>query len=1286
MEFDMKKFISCILVMVITMSLFGTLPANAENDSLEPNAQIETDISVQGTNSFGNLMTRALTTEMDKQEENNGCNIFSIEMNGANASVSFETTEDCTLLVAVYTENGEQMLASGNTAVVKGETETLVTIDTDSMPQYYYLRGFLVDSDTLRPVCTVYESPNYTQEMQEFFEKTVDDFDLEKVLNLDEDESNNFAVFSDETIIIKQNGTFNRVTKADDNTHTYVIANADDAVKSLKNGNIFTCEYGNETLIVKVDRISISGLDVTVYGQDTSMEEVFDYIKIDATQENEEPTFDASDLPDGVTYNGIVEEFSQIRTNYNMNHAKLAKAIEGEGSISKSLSFSFNAVKLGTDKANVKITGGLKEQIKPTIKFYLSSSYYYLETKIDISSTINVSISGNVKGEIELGTVGFSPIPGVYIECPISFVIEASISLKVSGTLKATVGIALEKDQKAKNISSTPKLELDASIEGSVFIGFAIEGRIGIIDDKISKMGIKSKIGAEISGKIALYKPQSESVKHECKNCIEGNISAKNSLSFEASLLNVPWLSFSNTFYENRVKLCDWYYSIDYNEFEFTSCPHKTYRVTIQLKDTNNKPVIGEKITFGGLYTNVFGTTDQNGKVEGWFSKGEYLFTAKKDDQTVSRKVVIRDNSKSIVLRFKSLNNKDNLDDEIYNQRLSLGGNHSGFVSKDGDLYMWGSNDGGQLGDGTTKDSSIPIKVMENVKYISLGDDHSAEITDDESLYMWGYNHIGEIGIGEYSYLSIKHYVPPTKILDNVKQVALGDRYSAAITTNGDLYTWGWGDAGKLGNGSTASCSSPKKIMSNVKYVTLGIWHSAAIKEDGSLYLWGNNSSGELGNDSKRASYYPVKILDNVKYVSLGYKHSAAITEDGSLYMWGDNRYGQLGNGTIEDSLIPIKIMDNVKYVSIAGNYSAVITEDSNLLTWGSNYAGELGKGDTEKSLIPVNIISDINNVSLGTGFDDGIDGSHSAAVTKNGELYTWGYNYYEQLGNGESGIDENYSKRKCLVPIKIEIPSSNSYSTVSTLSLESNYSTETFNLGQSTTLLADEEYGIPTICGAAISYRGLNQNETYNFYAMKSENAKNPLNSDNLLYITQSVSDDNGNLEIPYVAKEQYKNAVTFVKASSKNDLSSAQVTIPDILCNGEEQFAEPEVTLDGKALTEGVDYDVEKRYNAVYPGEYELIITGIRNYRGEVSATYNIYCEHNFANNKCTICKSLKDSVGDDNGDDVVGVADLVVLQEFLLAKRKDISINADIDKDGVIDVFDLCLLRKILSQLIA
>ena len=390
----MKKWISCILVMVMTISIFGTLPANAENGSLEPNSQMETDISMQGTNSFGNILTNELTAEMDKQEENNWCNIFSIEMNGTDATVSFETTENCTLVVAVYDESGEQMLASGNTAVVKGETEALVTIDTDSMPQYYYLRGFLVDSDTLRPVCTVYESPNYTQEMQAFFAKTVNDFDSEKVLNLDESESNNFAVFSNETIIIEQNGTTNRVTKADDSTRTYVIANADNTVKSLKNGDVFTCKNSDETLIVKVDNISVSGSTVTINSQDTSAEEVFDYVKIDTTVQNAE----------------ISQKRSSVQSNdlYTDKEPKIYGAgisKEIKPSCTKSVEFSTPEI---SQYFTVGVSGGIEMTVSAPIKFYynfksLKEQYLYTEFKIEYVSKIFAAIDGEAKLPIDLG-------------------------------------------------------------------------------------------------------------------------------------------------------------------------------------------------------------------------------------------------------------------------------------------------------------------------------------------------------------------------------------------------------------------------------------------------------------------------------------------------------------------------------------------------------------------------------------------------------------------------------------------------------------------------------------------------------------------------------------------------------------------------------------------------------------------------------------------------------------------------------------------------------------------
>lgn len=1290
----MKKWISCILVMVMTISIFGTLPANAENSSLEPNSQMETDISVRGTNSFGNLLTNELTAEMDKQEENNGCNIFSIEMNGTDATVSFETTENCTLVIAVYDESGEQMLASGNTAVVKGETEALVTIDTDSMPQYYYLRGFLVDSDTLRPVCTVYESPNYTQEMQAFFAKTVNDFDSEKVLNLDESESNNFAVFSNETIIIEQNGTTNRVTKADDSTRTYVIANADNTVKSLKNGDVFTCKNSDETLIVKVDNISVSGSTVTINSQDTSAEEVFDYVKIDTTVQNAE----------------ISQKRSSVQSNdlYTDKEPKIYGAgisKEIKPSCTKSVEFSTPEI---SQYFTVGVSGGIEMTVSAPIKFYynfksLKEQYLYTEFKIEYVSKIFAAIDGEAKLPIDLGEFNIPTPYGINIGVTVTLEIGVTGKTEVNGTVKGSIGFSYDSDEnKARDISSLPEFNSEFKTEAGVFLTVSVKPNINFLNDDIADIDLALENEIEAKGEKVWWelKPD-ENEKHECKECIEGEINRKVSAFFNVKLKKRA--IFKNKLNEIEEKWCDFYYSLDKDEFGFGMCPYKQYRVNVRAVDNNHIPISEASIIENNPIGDIFlGKTDSNGNLEIWLSNGDYTLTAKKDDQTVSRNITVYDNPKSVLIRFKLSVAESNSNSSLKIRQLVLGDSLSAAITEDGSLYTWGSNGLLQLGNGTEEDSLVPIKIMDNVKDVTIGDSHSAAITEDGSLYMWGWNYDSELGNG----ISTKSSIP-IKVLDNVKEVSLGDSNSAAITEDGNLYMWGNNKYGKLGNGTTKNSSVPIKIMDNVKSVSLSYNYSAAITEDGSLYMWGANWCYQLGNGTSEDSLTPIKIMDNVKSVSLGSSHNAAITEDGSLYMWGYNDRGQIGNGTTNNSSTPVKIMDNVKAVSLGSEHSGALTEDGSLYTWGNNFYNQLGYS-TAKSSTPTKVIDNIKSIIF--------VGSQSSAIAENGRLYIWGRSSSGTLDDvalvaigrfsygknhfgiiktdetlymwGDNGFGQlgNGTTEDSTTPIKIEISPINTSTVMANLNLSETassglYSAAPLNLTQSPTLLA-ENYSTAT----AKSYQGLSPNMVYNFYVMKSETAESSLSSDNLLYITQAVSDANGNLEIPYIAKEQYENAVTLVKAASKTDLSSAQVTIPDILCNGAEQFAEPEVTLNREMLTEGVDYDIEKRYSAIYPGEYELIITGIRNYTGEVSATYKIYCNHNFANNKCTICKSLKDTVGDANGDGVVGIADLVALQDFLVVRRKDISINADVNQDGVINVFDMCLLRRIVSDVLS
>lgn len=365
---------------------------------------------------------------------------------------------------------------------------------------------------------------------------------------------------------------------------------------------------------------------------------------------------------------------------------------------------------------------------------------------------------------------------------------------------------------------------------------------------------------------------------------------------------------------------------------------------------------------------------------------------------------------------------------------LSLGDSCSGCIDNNGILYMWGSNLFGRLGNGTTNNSSTPIKIMDNVKEVNLGDFYSTAITKDGSLYLWG---------GEDNSI-------PVKIMDNVKTVSLGgslgSEHIGAITEDGSLYMWGSNEHGKLGNGTTEDSSTPIKIMDNVKSIHLSYDYSAAITNDGELYMWGGNWCYQLGNGNTEDSLTPIKIMDNVKSVVLGSSHNAAINKDGSLFMWGYNDRGQIGNGTTENSSTPVKIMDNVKAVSLGSEHSGAITEDGSLYMWGDNFYNQLGYS-VAKSSTPTKVLDNIKSINFAgcqssaitednvlymwgretnITIDDTISVSigqfsygknHFGIIKTDGSLYMWGYNTSGELGNGESGA---YAKSS--TPIKIEM------------------------------------------------------------------------------------------------------------------------------------------------------------------------------------------------------------------------------------------------------------------------
>lgn len=327
---------------------------------------------------------------------------------------------------------------------------------------------------------------------------------------------------------------------------------------------------------------------------------------------------------------------------------------------------------------------------------------------------------------------------------------------------------------------------------------------------------------------------------------------------------------------------------------------------------------------------------------------------------------------------------------------VSEGTYHGMAIKTDGSLWAWGCNENGELGNGKYKDYYLgyyleysPVKVMDDVVFVSAGRNHTMAIKSDASLWAWGSNEYGQLGDGtqtigmdnEGNFVITENndkYLP-VKVMDNVTFVSAGLCGTMAIKTDGSLWAWGINANGQLGGGIENNTIIPIKIMDDVASVSMGIFYTMVIKKDGSLWGWGSNDNGQLGN-GKPTEYYrdlsPVKVMDDVVSVSAGWDFTMAIKTDGSLWAWGVNDEGQLGDGTTtiikrdwdygdvtvenNDKYEPIKVMDNVAYVSTGLKYAVVVKTDGSLWAWGWNDYGQLGDGTTTNKNTPVKIMDGV--------------------------------------------------------------------------------------------------------------------------------------------------------------------------------------------------------------------------------------------------------------------------------------------------------------------------------------
>jgi alpha-tubulin suppressor-like RCC1 family protein len=286
-------------------------------------------------------------------------------------------------------------------------------------------------------------------------------------------------------------------------------------------------------------------------------------------------------------------------------------------------------------------------------------------------------------------------------------------------------------------------------------------------------------------------------------------------------------------------------------------------------------------------------------------------------------------------------------------------------------LLAWGYNSSGQLGDGNTTDSALPVNVKlptgTKVRKLAAGYDHSLAVTSTGSVLAWGLNASGELGDGNHtnSHVPVKVKLPKGT---TVTKVAAGGFYSLAVTSTGSMLAWGYNSKGQLGDGSKAQTDVPVQVKlptgTKVIAVAAGYDDSFALTSTGSVLAWGLNSSGQLGDGNTTDSHVPVQVKlptgTTVTRLAAGHGHVLAVTSMGKLRAWGSNASGQLGDGNTASSDVPVKVKlptgTTVRNVAAGYYHSVAVTSTGKLLAWGNNSYGQLGNGTTASSHLPVKV------------------------------------------------------------------------------------------------------------------------------------------------------------------------------------------------------------------------------------------------------------------------------------------------------------------------------------------
>lgn len=599
-------------------------------------------LSMTATDSLSALLLAGMP-DADPDAENSGSDaqnyrVIDAGVTGQTATVRYFAAGTADLVVGIYSTDSKQLLASGTIQVEQTE-ETMAEIPlTGTLPQYFVLKVFLLDTEEHSALSDTYVSTLFTEEMSDLEEAKASDFDPELVVNLDERDDTNFGVVKADVAVLDNDAVApdENVITQDADSYVYTVENPTEEFRNLQEGDTFVYHSPEGLLVARVQDIREEGGKLVITGdEELDIRDVFDLLKIDSDQDSSEFHYvegSAESGADGsVTSNVTVQEsamvdFSPEALEYTGEgadaiHAAADDADADNGFVDdltedignifepkKDNQSKEKTLKVLMDKEYKK---KYTDDLEYSVKLHIDSSvavnanfaYYIAWDRVYVAGSAALSIKGvygveaNLKATVDLGKYDATDVmTGISFGVAASIDVDLNASANVTLLTTATIGASYQLGYGFRNLSSNPYYQMTADANVVVKATLHLSPYIGAAYNLVRlyfNLSFENTLTAHAIFRGADSEDVPESRDGCAPVCFAFNLHITCSGNLQIGMQLVPGkdgIMFDPFTLWKNAELYDGdaYWSPFRKEFAFTKCPHTEYRVTATLEGVNN--------------------------------------------------------------------------------------------------------------------------------------------------------------------------------------------------------------------------------------------------------------------------------------------------------------------------------------------------------------------------------------------------------------------------------------------------------------------------------------------------------------------------------------------------------------------------------------------------------------------------------------------------------------------------------------------------------------------------